>query len=172
MRNTYIQCKYVDWLRQSLLATVMAVNLQRGGERAGERRQKQSQLSAFKHRLAYCKAVCSIGLSSNGLSLYINATPVNLGYSKFTEHSRFVTTTQNENVLPIFALVCVTTAKRNMSVTLDLWGKNSERDKTVVCTFWCEVSVYYMCKHLYFSCENVGIYENVNIRSMEPVSWQ
>lgn len=43
------------------------------------------------------------------------------------------------------------------------------RDKTVVCTFWCEVSVYYICKHLYFSCENVDIYENVNIRPMEPV---
>lgn len=43
------------------------------------------------------------------------------------------------------------------------------RDKTVVCTFWCEVSVYYICKHLYFSCENVDIYDNVNIKSMEPV---
>lgn len=51
-----------------------------------------------------------------------------------------------------------------------MWGVNGKiRDKTVVCTFWCEVSVYYICKHLYFSCENVDIYENVNIRSMEPV---
>lgn len=29
--------------------------------------------------------------------------------------------------------------------------------------------MYYVCKHLYFSRENVDIYENVNIRSMEPV---
>lgn len=29
--------------------------------------------------------------------------------------------------------------------------------------------MYYICKHLYFSCENVDIYENVNIRLMEPV---
>lgn len=32
--------------------------------------------------------------------------------------------------------------------------------------------MYYICKHLYFSCENVDIYENVNIRSMEPVLWK
>lgn len=54
-----------------------------------------------------------------------------------------------------------------------VWGvKIAIRDKTVVCTFWCEVSVYYICKHLYFSCENVDIYENVNIRLMEPVLWK
>lgn len=29
--------------------------------------------------------------------------------------------------------------------------------------------MYYICKHLYFSCENVDIYENVNIRLLEPV---
>lgn len=40
-------------------------------------------------------------------------------------------------------------------------------NKGVVCTFWCEVSVYYiyMYKHLYFSCGNVDIYDNVNIRA-------
>lgn len=89
----------------------------------------------------------------------------------------FVTTTQYKNVLLIFALVCVTATKRNMSVILGFSGvkKISTRDKTVVCTFWCEVSVYYIRKHLYFSCENVDIYENVNIGSMElasPVLWK
>lgn len=41
--------------------------------------------------------------------------------------------------------------------------------QTHVCTFWCEVSVYYICNHLYFSCANMDICENVNIRSTEPV---
>lgn len=53
-----------------------------------------------------------------------------------------------------------------------MWsGSNNgdTRDKIVVCTLWCEVFVYFICKHLYFSCENVDIYENVNIRSIEPV---
>lgn len=45
----------------------------------------------FERCLAYCKPVCSIGLSSNGLSLYLNATPANLGYSKFAERSWFLT---------------------------------------------------------------------------------
>jgi len=84
-----------------------------------------------------------------------------------------VTTTKKnkKNVLLIFALVCVTATKRNISVILGFGVKIAIRDKTVVCTFWCEVSVNYICKHLYFSCENVDIYNDVNIRSMEPVLW-
>lgn len=73
-----------------------------------------------------------------------------------------------KNVL-ILALVFVAATKRNMSANVVLGGRLAKRDKTVVCTFWCEVSVYYICKHLYFSCENVDISENVNISWMEPV---
>lgn len=68
--------------------------------------------------------------------------------------------------------MCVNATKRIVSVVLGFEGGSKKiltRDKSVVCTFWCEVSVYYICKHLYFSCENVDIYENVNIRLMEPV---
>ena len=35
----------------------------------------------------------------------------------------------------------------------------------------CEVSVYSICEHLYFSCENVYIYQEVNTRSIESVLW-
>lgn len=31
------------------------------------------------------------------------------------------------------------------------------------------ICVLCISKHLYFACENVDIYENVNIRLMEPV---
>lgn len=67
----------------------MAVNIQRGGERTGEGHERHvtKTETVFEHRLAYCKPACSMGLSSNGLSFYINAIPVNLGYSEFTQHS-------------------------------------------------------------------------------------
>lgn len=141
MWETRRQYKNLYRPMQSLFAIVMAVNLQRGGERTvgrdtGGRWQKQRQHSVFEHRLAYCKPVCSIGLSSNGLSSYINATPVNLGYSKYTEHSWFVMTTQNKNVLLIFALVCVTATKRNMSVILGFWGKKENSDMGQNCCLY------------------------------------
>lgn len=47
---------------------------------------KKDSVQCLNH-LAYCEPVCSIGLSFNGLSLYINATLANLGYSKFMKHS-------------------------------------------------------------------------------------
>lgn len=73
----------------------MAVNLQRGGERERERAGETQEADDKNRDSVQCLStvwhivsqVCSIGLSSNGLSLYINVTPVNLRYSKFTEHS-------------------------------------------------------------------------------------
>lgn len=85
---------------------------------------------------------------------YIHAATV-----RFTGHSH-----SNPKCI-IFAPVRVATTNREMTV-IRLGEKYQQGTKLYV---HFGVSVYYICKHLYFSCENVDIYENVNIRSMNPV---
>lgn len=63
--------------------------------------------------------------------------------------------------------ICHIFNEQYQSKTGFLWvgGSLKKKKKTTMdkqkhlCTFWCEVSVYYKCNHLYFSRENVHIYE-------------
>lgn len=54
---------------------------------------------------------------------------------------------------------------------VNTWGRNCRKGTTkVLCVhfgvrYLCTI---YMYKHLYFSCGNVDIYDNVNIAAVEP----